>query len=99
MKLFKWYAKESKSSWYVVRTERLFHYSYRGRKTKGRRKRKMFRMHNVIMDSKDDQIVHHIDGNGLNNQRENLKLTTLTENNEAAHNKRKQNLDDTHVPF
>ncbi len=95
--LFNWYAKESKTNWYVVRMERLHRRSYRGRKTKGRRKRKVFRMHNVIMNIGDDQIVHHIDGNGLNNQRENLKLTTLIGNNQEVVKKRKQNLDD--VPF
>ena len=95
LKLFKWYAKESKTSWYVVRMERLHHRSYRGRKVKGRRKRKTFRMHNVIMNPESNQIVHHRDGNGLNNQRENLELTTLVGNNEYAANKRKNN----EVPF
>ena len=93
LKLFKWYAKKSKSSWYVVRMERLCCYSYRGRKVKKRRIRKVFRMHNIIMKPKDNQIVHHEDGDGLNNQRENLKLTTLVGNNEEARNKRNQNPD------
>lgn len=98
LKLFKWYAKESKKSWYAVRMEHIHRHSYRGRKTKGRRKRKVFRMHNVIMNPKDNQIVHHKYGNGLNNQRENLELTTLAGNNEYAADKRKkQNSDE--VPF
>ena len=97
LKLFKWYAKESKSSWYVVRMKSERNYSYRGRKKKTKTKRTTLRMHNVIMNPGPDQIVHHRDGDGLNNQRENLKLTTLVGNNEEVAKKRKQNLDD--IPF
>ncbi len=97
LKLFKWYAKESKTSWYVVRMERMHRRSYRGRKVKGRRKRKVFRMHNVIMNPGENEIVHHEDGNGLNNQRYNLKLVSLLENNQLTAEKRDKPSDD--IPF
>lgn len=41
---------------------------------------KVVYMHNMIMEQilgrplKDDEVVKHKDGNGLNNQRENLEL-------------------------
>lgn len=78
---WKWYAKESKASWYAVRQEQKSEFLAE--------KRMIVRMHNVIMNPKGDQIVHHEDGDGLNNQKENLKLTTLAGNNRYAANKRK----------
>ncbi len=80
---WKWYAKESKVSWYAVRKERKNEFLTRKRRT--------VRMHNVIMKPADDQIVHHKDGDGENNQRANLQLCTLSENNTHAANKRNGN--------
>lgn len=37
-------------------------------------------MHRFIMGSPTGSIVHHIDGNGLNNQRANLMITTQSHN-------------------
>lgn len=44
------------------------------------------RMHRLIMQPKPDEVVDHIDGNGLNNQRFNLRICTLAEN---SRNRRK----------
>ncbi len=38
------------------------------------------RMHREIMEAKKGQIVDHIDGNSLNNQRSNLRFCTTREN-------------------
>jgi len=38
------------------------------------------RMHRVIMDASEEQTVDHKDGNGLNNQRSNLRLCTQAQN-------------------
>jgi hypothetical protein len=38
------------------------------------------RMHRVILDAPKDQHVDHRDGNGLNNQRYNLRLCTRAQN-------------------
>lgn len=37
-------------------------------------------MHRLIMRAPSDMIIDHIDGNTLNNQRENLQITTLSRN-------------------
>lgn len=39
------------------------------------------RMHNVLLPVCSPFLVDHIDGNGLNNQRSNLRMVTVTENN------------------
>lgn len=38
-------------------------------------------MHRFIMGYPSHKVVDHIDGNGLNNQRENLRVVTVAENN------------------
>ena len=37
-------------------------------------------MHRLIMGAKKDQKIDHIDGNGLNNQRKNLRFATNSQN-------------------
>ena len=43
-------------------------------------KRKEERMHQLILGVKDTEYVDHIDGNGLNNQRSNLRVVTHRQN-------------------
>ena len=47
---------------------------------------KTTRMHRLIMDAPKDMQVDHVDGNGLNNTRDNLRIATNSQN---QHNKRK----------
>ena len=47
----------------------------------------MIQMHRQILGANDDQLVDHRDGDGLNNQRSNLRLANHTEN---SRNQRKQ---------
>jgi len=42
--------------------------------------RKTIRMHRFIMNAADGTIVDHVDGDRLNNQRENLRICTWQEN-------------------
>jgi hypothetical protein len=51
-------------------------YAYRSVKNKG--KRTFIYMHKMVI--KTTEQVDHIDGNGLNNQKENLRACTHTEN-------------------
>lgn len=44
------------------------------------------RLHRVVVDATEDVIVDHIDGNGLNCSRSNLRIATAAEN---ARNRRK----------
>jgi hypothetical protein len=50
-------------------------------------KNRVVRMHRLIMNAPKDLQVDHIDGNGLNNQKNNLRLCTAAEN---QHNQRVQ---------
>lgn len=56
--------------WYAAKSNRTF-YAYSGKCTS---------MHRVIMNPPSDMVVDHIDGNGLNNTRKNLRVCTQIEN-------------------
>ena len=88
---FKWYAKESGGGggqWYAVRKEKSGH--IRGLKKEARllKVRKNIRMHTYILKPDDGIIVHHVDGNGLNNQRHNFEMCTPLENLQFVNKKR-----------
>jgi hypothetical protein len=85
---YKWYAHESKTNgvhyrYYACRkdwhpsTDRQTTMSD-GRVVNGYYT--IMRMHRFIIDCPRDKEVDHIDGNGLNNQRENLRIVTRLQN-------------------
>jgi hypothetical protein len=68
---FKWCAyKPNTSVWYGMRNEVV-----------GYKKYKAHLLHRVIMDAPADKVVDHINGDGLDNRRANLRLCTRAENN------------------
>jgi hypothetical protein len=46
-------------------------------------------MHRLVMKAKKGQQVDHINGDGLDNRKQNLKLSTGSSNQQNAHNKRR----------
>lgn len=72
------YEELSKYNWHAKVGNKTF-YAMRSIKT-GVNKQKNIFMHRVIMQTPKDMVTDHIDGNGLNNQRENLRLCTHSEN-------------------
>ena len=66
---WKWYAHENKKDrWQAVR-------NYRRHEKRG-----LLLMHRLLLGAPDGKEVDHIDGDGLNNSRRNLRLSTRQEN-------------------
>jgi len=65
---FKWWAKKGKKNFYAVRKN----YSYK--------KPKLIRMHREIMNPPENMFIDHINHNGLDNQRKNLRIVTNQQN-------------------
>lgn len=74
---WKWQAHSPNGElWYAIRTDRSKHSSHR-----------LIRMHRLIINAPDEFDVDHINGNGLDNRRSNLRLCNMAEN---QHNQRPQ---------
>jgi hypothetical protein len=74
----KWYARKDKNRYYAVRNFQ---------KSKGQRGA-IYLHHIVIGYPLDNQEVDHIDGDGLNNQRNNLRIVTNRKNQQNTNNHR-----------
>ena len=64
-------------------------YGYCVRYKSVKNKTRVFFMHREIMDAKPGQIVDHINGNGLDNRRANLRFVSASQN--ALNQRRKAN--------
>ena len=71
LSVHKWFAYEHRNTWYAARTIMI-----------APRKHRLLRMHRAVLGLQfgDGITPDHKDGNGLNNQRENLRLCSGTEN-------------------
>lgn len=66
---WKWYAHKSANTYYACRMERI------------EGKRSIIRMHRAILGLKDNNVhVDHIDHDGLNNQRNNIRICNSSRN-------------------
>ena len=65
---FKWYASWDRNCFYTVRGVRI------------NGKKKALLMHRVVMNAQDSDIIDHIDGVTLNNQKSNLRFCTSSQN-------------------
>lgn len=77
-----YYEELSQYNWYVQkhgRTYRAFRSEYE-RKDGKKINQKTIYLHRSIMKPKKRQMIDHIDGNGLNNRRSNLRLCTHQQN-------------------
>lgn len=70
----KWYAQSPRHIFYAVREVCM-----------ANNKRRLERMHRVILrlQPSDNRQIDHRDGNGLNNQRSNLRICTATQNHQS----------------
>jgi len=81
------YEELSKYKWYAVRSPRGF-YAVRSIKAKNSRSgQKSVRMHRVILKAPEGKFIDHINHNGLDNRKSNLRICTMQQN---SWNMRKQ---------
>lgn len=69
---YSWHVLEGKHTYYAVRAQRI------GKCSEG--KQLSILMHRFILNAPKGMEADHIDGNGLNNQRCNLRIATISQN-------------------
>ena len=77
----------SKYKWYAVKRGRQYYAVAKVGTKKGGHRQKKVRMHRLIMKAPKGKVVDHINHNGLDNRKANLRLATAQQN---TWNKRKQ---------
>lgn len=75
------FEKLNSFTWYCETHGRTFRsFMVKEKKINGIRKRKKIFMHRVILNAKKGQIIDHIDGDSLNNQKSNLRFCSHSQN-------------------
>lgn len=72
------YEKLNKYTWYVIKGGSTYYAARNGPMVKG--KHSTIRAHRSIMGAKQGECVDHINHNGLDNRKENLRICTNAEN-------------------
>jgi len=73
----KWYAIKDHNTYYAIRHDK---------RDPNTLERKSVRMHRILLNAPSNMVVDHINGNGLDNRRSNIRLCTQSQN---AFNQRK----------
>jgi hypothetical protein len=85
---WKWHAKKDGKVWYAMRNQNLA-------RVGGKQRQKKILMHRVVLSRKleheDFELVDHVDGDGINNSRENLRPVTRKQNGENRKSANKNN--------
>lgn len=84
--------------WYISRTSNNVHYACRSLEIVGcgRKRYQTISMHCDIIHPQKGLVVDHIDGNGLNNQKSNLRAVTIRQNLLNRHTPMKYNYHGIH---
>ncbi len=72
------YEELNRHKWFAVESSGLFYAGRKSPKVNGHSK--IIRMHADIMKTSEGEYTDHIDGDGLNNQRNNLRVCTNSQN-------------------
>jgi hypothetical protein len=59
-----------------------FGYAHRTERIKGTKMKLHHKMHRLVMNAERGQIIDHVNGNTLDNRKENLRFCTLSQNNQ-----------------
>jgi len=82
------YERLNKHKWYAGKHSNLF-YAMRGQWSGKLKKRLTIMMHRVVIDVPEGMVIDHINHNGLDNRKANLRIATQADNSRnARHTKR-----------